>query len=171
MPNLKLTLEIPENEQDEKQSGRLMIMDDMFRVEMENQDIICDNNTIWTHLKDVNEVQVNYYETDDDMITPTELFTIYKQDYTSYYQGESTKNNHRIHTIDLVPNDKEQPYFKIKLEIDTKSYLFRSFKVLAKDGVNYTYDIIEFGKDLDLNTSDFQFSADQYPGIDIIDLR
>ena len=166
----ELTLEIPDY-QNEVQTGRLMIMDDMFRVETENQDIICDNTTIWTHLKLVNEVQINYFEPDDDMIQPSQLFTVYKQDYTSYYVGESNKDDRRIHTIDLVPNDKDQSFFKIKLEIDTKSYLFRSIKVLSKDGTNYMYNITSFTPNQNIKTTDFQFSADKYPGIDIIDLR
>ena len=167
----KLTIEIPEESYNESQEGRLVIMKDMFRVEMHNQDIICDNKTIWTHLKDVNEVQVNYFEPDDNTIIPTELFSVYKNDYTSYFQGTKAIGNKKINIIDLIPNDKEQVYFKIRLEIDSKTNLFNSFKVFSKDGATYTYDILSFAKDLNLSTTDFQFSSSQYPGIEIIDLR
>ena len=48
----------------ESQSGKLYLMDDAYRLEMEGQTIICDGETNWIYLED--EEEVNITERDDE---------------------------------------------------------------------------------------------------------
>ena len=46
----------------EKQKGTIIVKSNKFRLDIADQTIICDNKTIWTYSKEVNEVQINYYK-------------------------------------------------------------------------------------------------------------
>ena len=43
------------------QTGTLYAKGPMYKIELANQEIISDNKTVWTYLKDANEVQINNY--------------------------------------------------------------------------------------------------------------
>jgi outer membrane lipoprotein carrier protein len=55
---------------------------------MGKQEIFCDKQSVWTYLKDINEVQINDYEANKEDITPSNMFTIYQNDFNYMLNGE-----------------------------------------------------------------------------------
>ena len=62
----------------EKQKGILVLQEEMFRLEMEEQIIINDGESQWIYLADMNEVQIMEHDPEDQMMSPNKLFTIYE---------------------------------------------------------------------------------------------
>ena len=61
----------------EEQEGNIKIDSNRFRLEINKQIIISDGSTQWIYLKEANEVQIMEYDSEDDMMSPNKLFTIF----------------------------------------------------------------------------------------------
>ncbi|MEO5674750.1 MAG: outer membrane lipoprotein carrier protein LolA [Chitinophagales bacterium] len=153
------------------QSGTLYVNGNKYKIQLKNQEIICDNTTVWTYLKDANEVQVNNYDPDENTITPSQIFTIYEKDFLYAYIEEKKLSGKLIQIIELTPHDKSKPYFKIRLGIDKIAKAVQSAVVFDKNGNRYTYEIKKFTPDPDIADSLFTFDNKQHPGIEVVDLR
>ncbi len=159
------------NKVTDTQSGTLYVKGNKYKLELANQEITCDNAKIWTFLKDANEVQVNTYEPDEDAITPTQIFTIYEKNFLCGYVEEQTINAKVYQVIDMTPNDKNKPYFKVRLLIDKAAKTIYSAKVFDKNGSRYTYEIVKLTPNPVLVDTYFTFNAKDHPGIEVVDLR
>lgn len=169
--NFEMIIELPETEDKETQKGTFYLQGDSYKIDLDGTTIITDTETQWTYLSDVNEVQISEFEPEENGITPSEIFTIYKKDYTYFYNGYEKIAGKNYNAIDLTPNDKEQPYFKIRLWINPKTSQIQRAKVFDKNGNRYTYTISDLEADLELSNNFFSFDENSYDDIEIIDLR
>jgi len=170
--DFNLTIENVQEEYTEEQVGSVTLAGEKFRMTLNDQEVICDNQTIWTHLIEDEEVQINIYEEEENIMSPTEMFKIYETDYFYAYMGMDTYADGKSYQlIELSPNDKDQEYFKIKIWIDKDEKLIYHFKVYEKNGTRYTMDIKEFELNADLPEYYFIFDEEAHPNVDVIDLR
>lgn len=160
-----------QNTTNDVQTGTLFVKGNKYKVQLKNQEITSDNNTVWTYLKDANEVQVNTYDPDENSITPSEIFTIYEKDFLYAFIEEKKVNGKVIQFIELTPHDKAKPYFKIRLGIDKSSKTVQSAVVFDKNGNRYTYEIKNFVSNPTLEDAFFSFDTKQHPGVEVVDLR
>ena len=169
--NLTLTIISPEEDLTEELTGTLYLKGNKYKLELGDQEIICDDKVVWTYLKDVNEVQINNFEPDENTINPRDLFTLYETGFLYALTGENVENGRAVQVIDLTPHDKDNPYFKIRLKIDKlKKEIFKTI-VFDKNGNNYIYEIKKFSSNLIFSDAFFTFDPKQHPGIEIVDLR
>ena len=97
----------------ESQKGNIKINQNKFRLDLNQQLIISDDSIQWIYLKESNELQIMEYDSQDEMISPNKLFTIYENGYKSQYI-ELKENNH---IIDLFPIESNE-FKNIQLHID-----------------------------------------------------
>jgi outer membrane lipoprotein carrier protein len=161
----------PANKSSDELTGTIYIKGNKYKVDLNSQEIICDNVTIWTYLKDSKEVQINTYEPDESTISPDQIFNIYQKDFLYAFNQETTLNGATVEVIDLTPMNKNKPYFKVRLNIDKNNSTITSAVFMFKDGKKYTFEIQKMVPDLVLNDSFFTFDPKQYPGIQVDDLR
>lgn len=166
----KLNIHSPENNVDENQTGTVYLKGNKYKLKMQGQEIICDNKTIWTYLEDANEVQINNYEPDEDEITPDKIFTIYEKGFLYKLDIDEEEKNKDLSMIELTPKDKEKPYFKIKLYIDSSNLIQKAI-VYDKNGNRYTYQIQNLDTSKDFNDSFFTFDQSKHPKVEVVDLR
>lgn len=151
--------------------GKITVKGDMYKLELEEQVVINNGTTVWTYLPDVNEVNIDNYDPDEDEITPSKIYDAYKDGYKYIYMGDETKEGEMTHVIDLVPNDLDAQFFKIKLFISKKDLLLKGWMMFEKSGNQYIYAIRDFDSKVSVKDSAFEFDAANYPGVEIIDLR
>ncbi|TVR76890.1 MAG: outer membrane lipoprotein carrier protein LolA [Chitinophagaceae bacterium] len=166
-----LTIESVEDDINEKQEGKLFLKGDKFRLEFEDQLIISDNKTIWTYLKDVEEVNINVYEEDENSISPSELFTIYERDFLYLLAEEWREGNRNYQKVSLTPIDKSLSYFKIDMIIEKNSNTFVSAKIFDKSGLRFTYEMENFEGNPNLSNALFNFDPKNHPNVMVNDLR
>lgn len=154
-----------------KQSGTLYVKGKKFRVNMSGQEIYCDGKTIWTYLKDANEVQITKYDEKTMEINPSEIFTIYQKGFLHKYAGQKTVNSKNCDVIELTPEDKSKPYFKVKLAVDGVANKVEEMEIYSKNGVTTKYKITSFRGNVDINDNFFKFDPKLKPGVIEIDLR
>lgn len=159
------------NQITDQKSGTLYVKGNKYKLEMNSQEVICNNAIIWTYLKDANEVQVNNYEPDENTINPSQIFTIYEKNFLVGYIEEKNLNSKVYQVIDMTPNDKTKSYFKIRLMIDKAAKTIYSAKVFDKNGNKYTYEIQKFSPNAPVTDSFFTFDTKTHPSVEVVDLR
>ncbi|HPA35641.1 MAG TPA: outer membrane lipoprotein carrier protein LolA [Chitinophagales bacterium] len=165
---------VTENKQQNKtttQNGTVYLKGENYKIAMGKQEIICDKKSVWTYLKDINEVQINDYEANKEDITPSNMFTIYQNDFNYMLNGEEWIDKSNCSIIDLKPIDTDKPFFKVRIWIDKDAKYIKRMKVFDKNGTLYTYNVITFNPKANLDDSFFKFDAAKHPGVHIEDLR
>ncbi len=135
--------------------------------------VVSDASTLWTISPDDEEVTIDIYEEDEEEgeINMSNVFTIYENGFEQYYVESLNKNGNNYHIIDLIPEDKERDFFKIKVFVDSKAYYLSEMVVMYKDGTKADYQIKDFKMNLDLKDKMFQVTQADYPGFHFEDLR
>lgn len=163
---------IMENESegiDEKFEGKITVKSNMYKLEMSGQEIINDGSTIWTYLKDDNEVTISEYDDSEEEITLSNIFSIYKSGYK--YLFLETKDNGKLDVVDLVPDDKDKTFYKIRMEIQNADNELKNFRIFDKSGSRYLYKINQFAVNNTIKDSDFKFDEKKHPNVEIVDFR
>lgn len=164
-----------ENEKDkskEEQKGTLYLKGQKYKLEIAGQEILSDGKTRWTFVKDANEVQIDNQKTDENSISPTNVFTMYEKGWHSSFKGEQKINNVNSQLVELVPIDaKSKNIFKVKLTINKAQKTISSAKIYDKNGSIQTITIDKFIPDGASDDAIYVFNASKYPGTDIVDLR
>lgn len=169
--NFSLTTYNPIQSKTTTQNGTVYLKGEKYKLLMGNQEIICDKQSVWTYLKDINEVQINDYEANKEDITPSNMFTIYQNDFNYMMNGEDLVEKTDCSVIDLMPKDKSKPFFKVRIWINKSGKYIKRMKIFDKNGNLYTYSVTTFKSKANLEDSFFKFDASKHPGVHIEDLR
>lgn len=152
------------------QTGTLFLKGKKFRINMDDQEIYCDGKKLYTYFSSSNECQITDYEPTEQDINPSEIFTIYQKGFQFKYTGESLKAGKKVAHIELTPDDKSKPYYKVKLNIDKVANKIMDMTVLNKNGMESTYKITGFSPNVPISDAFFKFNEKDHPGVAIIDL-
>ena len=152
----------------ENQKGKLILNNNNFRLEMNDQTIINNGETQWIFLNDLNEVQIMEHDPEDDTMNPNKIFSIYEEDYKYNYIELKSEDEKKIHLIDLFPK-KSNEFIKINIAVNAEKNQLERIKIYDKNGGNYTYSITSFITNT--NIKPFIFNIKEFPDIEIIDLR
>jgi len=155
----------------EEFSGDIIVKGDKFKLDLGEQEVYNDGETMWTYLKDVNEVNIDYYFPEDGEMTPSTIFSAYKSGYKYLFLEEETLENKIYNVIDLIPDDQDKPFFKVRLWIKKNDNSLFRWKLFDKTGNTYLYSITEFNDTYNAKDEEFVFDSSKYPGITEIDLR
>ena len=152
-------------------NGEIYIKANKYKIKFSDQEIYCNEKSVWTYLKDVNEVQINDYEPDPSDMTPFNMFNIYQNDF--YYIKINDENvlDKPCSVIDLSPKDKSRSYFKVRVWINKQTNLLCRIKIFDKNGYRYTYTINSINIHSKIDDSEFNFDKNKFPGVHIEDLR
>lgn len=166
-----LTTNNPGQNKSTVQNGNVFLKGEKYKLSLGKQIIYCDKQSVWTYLKDINEVQINDYEPNKEDIAPSNMFTIYQNDFNYMMNGEEAVDKTSCTVIDLMPKDKSKPFFKVRIWIDKNAKYIKRMKVFDKNGTLYTYSVTSFNSKANLEDSFFKFDAAKHPGVHVEDLR
>ncbi len=155
----------------EVEKGTIMLMGEKFRINFGNYLVICDNENVWTYLKEANEVQVNKYEPGEMKINPQKIFSLYKEGFLYGYKGRNKVNGKSLHTIELTPEDKDKSYYKVRLHVDPETHRIKRMKTFENDSSIFTYKIQNYQVNQEMSASSFQFKKSKHPDVTVVDLR
>ena len=158
---INITQEINEN-----QKGNIKISNNKFRLDLNEQIVISDDSTQWIYLKESNELQIMEFDSEDEMLSPNKLFTIYENGYKNQYI-ELKDNNH---IIDLFPVESNE-FKNIQLHINKDKIQLNKIILFDKNGGSFSYMITKFITNTNFDENIFKFNTEEYPDLEIIDLR
>ncbi len=176
--NWKFTFELkvrfPEMEPDIIE-GTLHQKGDHFRVDLGEQVIISDGESIWTWIKDFNEVQITEYEDDlDEMfMSPAQIVQMYESGKYEYqHSGKQTLDGKAYDFIEMKPTDpRASDYVKINLLLDMDNLVPGYAAIIARNGTVYELAIRDHERGGDFPENLFTFDPNDFPGAEIEDLR
>jgi outer membrane lipoprotein-sorting protein len=169
--SFKLNLLDKKTNKQENQTGTVALKGDKYHLTMAGQEVMSDGKTVWTFLKESNEVQVSETTGSEEGITPTNIFTMYEKGFKTKYIGEKTEAGKPVQQIELYPEDNTKNYIKILISIAKKDKYINSAKVFDKNGNIYTYTITKFTPDAALSDEMFVFNKNKHPDVEVVDLR
>ena len=155
----------------ESYPGELTVKGNMFRLKMAGQEVINNGTTVWTYMKESNEVNIADYEADDQEITPSKIFNVYKKGYKYTFTEETKDKGVAYEIVDLIPEKKNTKVFKVRFTVNKKDKSIRSVKVFEKNGSRAIYTITKFASSPNIDDKLFAFDESQYKNVEVIDLR
>ena len=165
------SLENPTENISEEFKGEIVVKGEKFKLKMSGQEIYNNGTTVWTFLPEINEVNIDNYYPDQGDMTPSKIYTAYREGYKYLFLEEVSDGGKNYQVVDLVPENNNNQFYKIRLKINKEDKILRSWKMFDKSGNTYLYSIINFQPDVDVKDSFFEFDPSKYTGIEVIDLR
>lgn len=153
----------------EKKSGKIIIENEKFKLEIDDQIIVCNGKDQWIYSKETNEVQILEYDRNNEFMNPKNLLNIYEQGYNYRYDKEIEIDSKFYHLIDLFPNEENNEIIKISLAISKDENMVKKIEAFESNGAIYTYTVIK--SRYNRKNLKFDFNTSKYENIYIIDLR
>lgn len=163
-----------EKKQLEKQTGKVQVKGNKFRLDIPGNVIVCDGKTIWAHNKDAAEVTIKSFDaTNEDQLNPSKIFTMYETGYKYKYDKEEKVGVALCHVIILYPTIKpeKKKFHTVKLYIDKSKKQMVKMVMLMKDGSTQTYEIKVFKPNVELADAVFVFDLKPFKADQITDER
>jgi outer membrane lipoprotein-sorting protein len=154
--------------------GTIFIKGDMFKLFFGGNEIFSDGKTVWTHQVDLGEIAITEPDPkDENALNPSNLLKVYEKGFKYKYMGEFTSKGKTFYQIDLYPEQpKQKNYSIVKLKIDKANSQLESIKMIGKDGIDNTIELIEFIPNAKVTDTMFKFDPSKYPkDIEINDMR
>ncbi|MEO0895838.1 MAG: outer membrane lipoprotein carrier protein LolA [Bacteroidota bacterium] len=143
--------------------GFLKYMKGMYAVMLNDQEIFCNKQYVWLHLKDEEEVSIMDYDASESFSVES-IFDVYNHSGKAQYQGTESIGGASCHKIYMVINETGLGYNQATIWINTKTNM--PVKVLLKDR-NQTQTIYEFSnfkKNQGFSSKDFEFNVATFDG-------
>ncbi|MDF7810990.1 outer membrane lipoprotein carrier protein LolA [Hymenobacter sp. YC55] len=155
----------------ENMSGDITVSGQKFRLKMSGQEVINDGKTMYTYMKAENEVNISDYESDEQEISPAQIYSLYKKGYKYSYVQEAKEGGEVVDVIELAPEDRSNPVFKVRMKVSKVDKSVRSWQMFKKNGNRYTVKINKFTPNVPVDATTFAFDKTKYKGVKVIDLR
>lgn len=165
---IEFTYQMENNAQkiNDSYKGVLVSKGDKYKLTVSGQDVISDGQTVWTYIKDANEVQVNNVSDNEEAITPTNLLN----SYTDKYKAKLIKETPQQQIVELTPNQKKN-FNKVKVTIDRSKKMIESISIFDKNGSVYSYIVNKMEVNQNYYDNMFTFKAADHPGVEVVDMR
>lgn len=163
-----------DKKQVDKQTGKIQVKGNKFKLEIPGNTIVCDGKTVWTHNKDAQEVSIKNFEpNNEDGLNPTNIFTMYETGYKYKYDKEEKLGAVSCHVISLFPAVKpeKKKFHTIKMYVDKTKKQVVQIIMLMKDGGTQTYELKNLKPNLELADAVFVFDTKGFKPDQIVDER
>ncbi|GAA4462283.1 hypothetical protein GCM10023189_38780 [Nibrella saemangeumensis] len=153
-------------------TGDLTVKDNKFRLKLAGQDVYNDGKTMYTYIKESNEVNVQDYDnsaTGD--FNPARIYSIYKEGYNYKHLKEQKQGGRTVDVIELTPEKKNTQISKVQINVDKADKSVRSWQITDKSGKVTNYTITSFTPNAKVADNYFVFDKSKFPGVEVVDLR
>jgi outer membrane lipoprotein-sorting protein len=153
-------------------NGTIKLKGSRFRLDVKEMITWFDGKNQWVYLTDTKEVNLSN-PTEDEllMINPVNVFQLYKHGYNSKYAGEKNEGGKIVIKIQLVPSQKYSTLQNIDASFDKVSLRPVKIIITNKDKSGSTIDINTYVTGQSYPDKFFSFPQNEYPNLDVIDLR
>lgn len=165
------SLETANGKQKDSYQGQIIVKGNKYLFKISGQEVYNDGTTVWTYMKEENECNVSEYIPDENEISPTKIHVMYKKGYKYTFVEEKKEGKEVYEVIDLVPEDKNKSFFKVRITINKRDKSVKSWKIFDRNGNRYLYSISKFNPNNLIDDKQFKFDKTKYPKVQIVDLR
>ena len=171
--NISIDFELLYNNKDEevfeKKIGNVVFEQEKFKLELDNQIVVCNGEYQWIYNKESNEVQIIEYDKNNDFFNPKRLLSIYENEYEIKNDLNYNEKSNLFQKIDLFPIKNDNELLKLSLIIDVKNKRISKIEAIENVGSVITYNFLNYK--FNIENLVFDFDTSLYDDIYIIDLR
>jgi outer membrane lipoprotein carrier protein len=153
------------------EGGQIAIQGNKCRLTLPAQEVINDGQTVWTYLKDANEVQITDHDPEQEAVMPWTIFADYRRDYTICRFDTHQRNGHVYDSLELVANNAENPLCKVIITVTHATKHIECVEVTDSNQTLHVFLITDFAYDLKFDKAFFSFNAKAHKGVEVIDMR
>ena len=158
----------------EENKGTILLKGNKYHLSLPllGMDMYTNGETVWTYMKDANEVTIATADDEmNELMDPSKLFTIYEHGFNYKFIEEKNVDGRTVYVIDLFPENEEIEYSRIRIQIEKQRMLIKRAEMIGKEGNNYIVEVEDLKTNVPTKDSDFVFNKDQYPNVELVDLR
>ncbi|BDC98403.1 outer membrane lipoprotein carrier protein LolA [Persicobacter psychrovividus] len=152
-------------------NGNILVAGTKYRLEASGQVIYNNGKTIWTWLKEDEEVNISNNDAEDGSFDIAGIYDMYKKGYKYLYLEKAAVDGKPVDVVDLVPENHDQSIFKIRMKINQKTHQLMAWEIFDRSGINYFYTINNFTENPKVTEADFKFDTSAHPDVEVVDLR
>lgn len=150
-----------------RQKAEVLYNNPRYRVKSGELEVYSDGKTVWQYNKTAKEVVVSPMSpVDDDLMNPASLLANYSKTFRAKYIREEEDGTA---IIDLQPV-KGKSFHKIRLFINSKTGLLKKVEQHNFDSSRGEYTVSNF-RNTKATDTDFTFSTQTHPGVEVVDMR
>lgn len=150
-----------------RMSAKVIYFNGKYKVTFGQQVMISDGASVWQINKQGKEVIVDKASTStDDLLNPGLLLANYNKNFKAKF---IRKDEDGTAIIDMTPL-KNKSYHKVRLFVNSANGVIKKMEMHNYDGSCGTYTISNFAA-TKTDASTFTYSASNYPGFEVIDMR
>jgi outer membrane lipoprotein-sorting protein len=163
----------PDGKVVKKLDGTILVQGNKYALTIPGYEIICDGKTLWSYVKETNEVNISDYAPDDDEITPNTVFDVWKKGYKYILLGEfKAKDGKTVQTIDLEPDDITREVTKVRMIVNKADHSLKKWIVYERGtGNRQVFNVMSFTPNVKIGSGAFAFNKGKHPGVKVVDLR
>lgn len=150
-------------------SGTAQIQGDLYHINFLDNVFIYDGENTIVIIPEDEEVNISQGNMDDEgLMTPSKLFSFYKEGYTYKWDILVNEEGKKIQFIQLIPIDTNSEVGSMLLGIDVDQKRIYKLIETGKDGVITTFKISKFGVNSPISEDLFKFDKNHYEELDYI---
>lgn len=151
--------------------GQLIIKGKKYYATFNDQIYGCDSLMVWNYQKEGNEANIYAFdEAEAPIFHPTKFISNWKKEFNAKFIREDLSNNISTQIIDLIPK-KASSYYKIRIFIDKNKNEIIKTQIFDKDNTIFYYNINKMTPNSPVQESVFKFNKNNYPNVQVNDMR
>ncbi|NLH52298.1 MAG: outer membrane lipoprotein carrier protein LolA [Bacteroidales bacterium] len=150
----------------EEKKGTMWLSGNKYKIMLNGQIIISDGKAIYTYLPQAREVQISEPDDEGQSLSPLSILSNYENKYRIKY----IKERKGLLVVDLLPLEGSR-FYKIRLELQSADNQLKSVTLFEREGNTFTYLVDQFDTQRNADPSIFTFNKNDYPGVEVVDLR
>jgi outer membrane lipoprotein-sorting protein len=172
-PSVKIDFDITaydaQEDEETEMSGTAVIKGDSYRLTLPDNIIWNDGKAVWNYTPEVKEVAVTAPDPSDEsfIARPSLLFSMHAKGY----KVRLLEQNASVWIIDLYPEDINVSLVRIRVAVGKSLYDLKSAEYRTKDGMTVTLTAKKYDLSFHPPAGYFTFNAEDYKGVEVIDMR
>jgi len=140
-----------------------------YRIEIEDQTIVTDGQSVWSYAAGTNQVLIDKYREDPKSFSPDKILVNVPRQYSSTIIGTEKLGKIETTILKLIPKDQNANLKWLKVWVDEDEWIMKKIQVMDVSDNLTTYGVESLKTNMDLNDTLFQFSPPA--GAEVIDSR
>ncbi len=141
-----------------------------YRFETEDQLIISDGKTVWTHNRINNQVLIDRVRKNSGALLPRDILFKFPKTHYATLLAEEELNGKKTYVVKLEPKEEVQSYFSaIKIWVEDKKWQIVKIEITDLNGNKSIFNLSQISTQKKLSDDLFTFKAT--PDMDVVDMR
>lgn len=160
------------NSTQETMEGAFYQVKPFYGVHFNEYQIFSDGKTQWTIFKESQEVQITSVDPEGaELASPAGIIKYLSEHQFKYFDKSAMANDPNLLLIELIPVDKSDDYFKIRITKEKTTQNLKFIEVFSRDGTRFQMTLNTVESHQEWNEKFYRWNQNNYKDYYIEDLR